>query len=230
MLKLKALCEAAGYDTIKGRNNELATISADLDFPRSPWGTTNTGKDPRETDPGHGRERRGMITIRPEQPGDAAAVRAVNLRAFPRPIEADIVDKLRIACPEAVSLVAELDGKVVGHILFTAVTIQIQPREIKGMGLGPMAVLPDRQNQGIGSRLVKAGLEILRQRRCPYIVVLGHAGYYPRFGFKPASQHGIRCSWDGVPDNVFMAIVFDEETMSGVSGVVRYRNEFNEAI
>jgi len=171
-----------------------------------------------------------MITIRPEHPGDVAAVRTVNEKAFPHPIEADLVDKLRLACPAAVSLVAELDGKVVGHILFTAVTIQTQPREIRGMGLGPMAVLPERQNQGTGSSLVKAGLEILRQRRCPFVVVLGHAGYYPRFGFSPASQHGIRCSWDAVPDNVFMAIVFDEETMSGVSGVARYRNEFNEAI
>jgi putative acetyltransferase len=171
-----------------------------------------------------------MITIRPEQPGDVDAVRAVNLRAFPHPVEADLVDKLRVACPEAVSLVAELDGKVVGHILFTSVTVQTRTGEILGMGLGPMAVVPDCQRQGIGSLLVGAGLDVLRERACPFVVVLGHAGYYPRFGFAPASRHGIRCSWEGIPDNVFMAIVFDKKTMSGVSGVARYRNEFDEAI
>jgi putative acetyltransferase len=171
-----------------------------------------------------------MITIRPEQLDDVAAVRAVNLKAFPRSVEADLVDKLRIACPEAVSLVAESDGKVAGHILFTAVTIQTRPREIKGMGLGPMAVLPESQNRGIGSRLVEAGLEILRQRRCLFVVVLGHAGYYPRFGFVPASRYGIRCPWDRVPDEAFMAIIFDEKAMSEVSGIVRYRDEFDEAI
>jgi putative acetyltransferase len=174
--------------------------------------------------------RANMITVRPEQPGEVAAVHAVNEKAFPHPVEAALVDKLRIACPEGLSLVADMDGAVVGHVLFTPVTIQAPTGEIKGMGLGPMAVLPEHQNRGIGSRLVNAGLEVLRQRSCPFVVVLGHPGYYPRFGFTPASRHGLRCSWDGVPDDVFMAIVFDEETMSGVSGVAKYRNEFNETI
>ncbi len=98
------------------------------------------------------------------------------------------------------------------------------------MGFGPMAVVPEHHRHGIGSQLVKAGLEILRRRHCPFVVVLGHAEYYPRFGFAPASQHGIRCQWDGVHDNVFIAIVLDKKTMSGVSGVAKYRNEFNEAI
>jgi len=174
--------------------------------------------------------KRSMTTIRPEHPDDVVAVQAVNEKAFPQPIEANLVDKLRAVCMDAVSLVAVLDGQVVGHILFTPVTIQTQAREIRGMGLGPMAVVPEHQRQGIGSQLVKAGLEILRQRHCLFVVVLGHAEYYPRFGFAPASQYGIRCQWDGVPDNVFMAAVFDKEAMSGVSGVARYRNEFDEAI
>jgi putative acetyltransferase len=170
-----------------------------------------------------------MTTIRPEQPGDVAAVRTMYKQAFSQPLEADLVDSLRTACAEAVSLVAVLDGLIVGHILFTPVTIQTQTGDIRGMGLGPMAVVPEHQRQRIGSRLVKAGLELLR-RRCPFVVVLGHAEYYPRFGFAPASQHGIHCQWDGVPDNVFMAVVFDRETMAGVSGVARYRNEFEEAV
>ena len=98
------------------------------------------------------------------------------------------------------------------------------------MGLAPMAVLPDYQHQGIGSQLVTSGLEILRQRNCPYVVVLGHPEYYPRFGFVPASRHGIVCQWEGVPDGAFMVLIFDEAIMSGVSGVVRYRDEFEEAL
>lgn len=171
-----------------------------------------------------------MIILRVEQPGDVAAVRAVNEKAFPHPIEADLVDKLWLVCPEAVSLVAESDGEIVGHILFTSVTIQTRTGEILGMGLGPMAVIPERQRQGIGSQLVKAGLEILRRRRCPFVVVLGHSEYYPRFGFTPASRHGLHCQWEGIPDSVFMAIVLDNGTMRGVSGTARYREEFNEAI
>ena len=171
-----------------------------------------------------------MIAIRPEKPGDAAAVRIVNEKAFSRPIEADLVDKLRIACPEAVSLVAESEGVIVGHILFTPVMLQTRTKSIAGMGLGPMAVVPERQNQGIGSQLVTAGLEVLRQQACPFVVVLGHPEYYPRFGFAPASRQGIHCPWEGVPDNVFMAIALDETAMSVASGVARYRDEFNEAI
>jgi putative acetyltransferase len=167
-----------------------------------------------------------MIAIRPEKPGDVDAVHTVNEAAFSRLLEADLVDKLRISCPEAVSLVADSNGAIVGHILFTPVALQTQTKRIEGMGLGPMAVVPECQNQGIGSRLVIAGLEVLRQRACPFVVVLGHPEYYPRFGFTPASRHGLRCPWDGVPDGVFMAIVLDKDTMSGVSGVVRYRKEF----
>jgi putative acetyltransferase len=171
-----------------------------------------------------------MIAIRSEKLGDAAAVRIVNEKAFSRPVEPDLVDKLRVFCPEAVSLVAESEGVIVGHILFTPVMLQTRTKRIAGMGLGPMAVVPERQNQGIGSQLVTAGLEVLRQQACPFVVVLGHAEYYPRFGFTPASRRGIHCPWEGVPDNVFMAIALDETAMSGASGVVRYRDEFNEAI
>jgi putative acetyltransferase len=171
-----------------------------------------------------------MIVIRPEEPGDIAAVHEINEKAFGQPTEAHLVDSLRGACPDALSLVAVRDEGIVGHIFFTPVTVADDEQEITGMGLAPMAVLPDCQRQGVGSRLIEAGLEILRQRGCPFVIVLGHPGYYPRFGFVPASQHGLTCPWENVPDEAFMVLVLDEATMSGVSGMVQYRAEFAEAV
>jgi putative acetyltransferase len=90
-----------------------------------------------------------------------------------------------------------------------------------------MAVLPDRQRQGIGSQLVRRGVEILEERRCPFVVVVGHPEYYPRFGFKPASRHGLASQWEGMPEAAFMVMVLDRDAMAGVSGVAKYRDEFN---
>jgi putative acetyltransferase len=171
-----------------------------------------------------------MITIRPEKPEDIPSVRIINERAFGQPAEADIVDRLRQNCPEALSLVAEDEGYIVGHILFTPVTVETDEKSIQGMGLAPMAVLPERQREGIGSIMVENGLKILQDRSCPFVIVLGHAEYYPRFGFKIASKHGLTSQWDGVPDEAFMVLIFDEITLEGVSGIARYRNEFGEAI
>ncbi|MFC1572173.1 GNAT family N-acetyltransferase [Candidatus Eisenbacteria bacterium] len=171
-----------------------------------------------------------MISIRPEALADIPHVRKINETAFGQPSEAGIVDALRTSCPEAISLVAESDGDVIGHILFSPVFVEGEAQTIQGMGLAPMAVLPEHQRQGIGSKLVQAGLEILRRNDCPFVIVLGHPEYYPRFGFKPASQFGLTCQWDGIPDEVFMVIVFDEAVMAGVSGVAKYRNEFDAAM
>jgi putative acetyltransferase len=90
------------------------------------------------------------------------------------------------------------------------------------MGLAPMAVLPKYQRRVIGSQLVNTGLESLGERGCPFVIVLGHPSFYPRFGFVPASRYGLSCQWDGVPEAAFMVRVFDEAAISGVTGVVRY--------
>ena len=169
-----------------------------------------------------------MISIRPEAPGDAAQVRRINELAFGQAAEADLVDRLRQACADSLSLVAEDRAAVVGHILFTPVVVERSGQRIVGMGLAPMAVLPDRQRSGIGSQLVTRGLDALRDRRCPFVVVVGHPEYYPRFGFEPASRHGLGSQWDGIPDAAFMAITLDPAAMVGVSGIARYRDEFNE--
>lgn len=174
-----------------------------------------------------------MILIREERPEEIGEVRKVNeeafMQAFGRAPEADLVDRLRESCPHLLSLVAVSGSAVVGHILFSPARIE-GDRMVEGMGLAPMAVLPEHQRQGIGSRLVRAGIEMLKTQGSPFIIVLGHPEYYPRFGFERASHHGIRCQWEGVPDEAFMVLILNEEAMSGVLGVARYRGEFDEAM
>ncbi|MBN2549294.1 MAG: N-acetyltransferase [Anaerolineales bacterium] len=167
------------------------------------------------------------IEVRPETDSDHLAIHRINELAFGRPQEADIVDKLRDSCPEFLSLVAAMGGQVVGHILFTPITIEGSDRT-GGMALGPLAVMPEIQKQGIGSRLTIEGLEILRRAGCPYVIVLGHPEYYPRFGFVPASKFGLVSQWESVPDEAFMALELIPGALAGVSGVARYRAEFDE--
>ncbi len=171
-----------------------------------------------------------MIAIRKEQADDAPAIRKLNGSAFDGPAEANVVDTLRRTCDGLVSLVAVDGDEVVGHILFSPATAGNGNDTIQGMGLAPMAVLPNRQREGIGSALIEHGLALLREQGCPFVIVLGHAEYYPRFGFERASHHGLNCEWDGVPDEVFMVAVFDEDALKGAQGVVRYRVEFNTAM
>jgi putative acetyltransferase len=171
-----------------------------------------------------------MIIVRKEKPEDIEGIRIVNERAFGQPEEANIVDALRGACSDALSLVAVAEDRVVGHIFFSPAKIYTQNGDVVGMGLAPMAVLPDCQRQGIGSKLVWAGLEMLKESSCPFVIVLGHPEYYPRFGFVPASIHGLQCQWDGVPDEAFMVLILDESAMKNVSGVARYRSEFDAAM
>jgi putative acetyltransferase len=163
-----------------------------------------------------------MIEIREEHPADVAAIRDVNASAFGQNLEANIVDALRSNGAILLSLVAILQGRVVGHIMYSPASIG----STMGAALGPMAVLPAHQRQGIGSRLIDAGNRKLEIARCPFILVVGHAAYYPRFGFRPASTYGIVCEWD-VPDNVFMVLVTDPEKICEVSGLARYRPEFS---
>jgi putative acetyltransferase len=171
-----------------------------------------------------------MAIIRKEQSGDTKQIRIVNNRAFGRTEEADLVDKLRQSCANRISLVAVSNDQIVGHILFTPVTIQAKERIITGMGLAPMAVLPESQYQGIGSQLVKAGLEVAEKAKYPFVIVLGHPTYYPRFGFVPASRYKIGCEYENIPDEAFMILVLSQETLDGVSGVAKYRPEFAAAI
>jgi putative acetyltransferase len=166
-----------------------------------------------------------MIDIRAEQPQDTARISYVNEQAFRQTSEAELVDLLRTRRKLLISLVAETAGEIVGHIAFSRVTID-SDGQVNGIGLGPLAVLPEKQNRGIGSQLVQAGLEKCREMGFDYVVVLGHATYYPRFGFTPAGRVGLRCFWD-VADDVFMVLEFRSGALREVSGLVNYEPEFS---
>ena len=157
-----------------------------------------------------------MTEIRKELPRDYQLVRAINKEAFGQETEG--------------ALVALKDGIIVGHIFFSPVILSGEDGIYSGMGLAPMAVLPDYQNQGVGSLLVNEGLRLLKEMRVPFVVVLGHPNYYPRFGFETASQYGLKSQWEGVPDDAFMVLFLDESVKEKLRGVVKYRPEFDEAL
>ncbi len=165
--------------------------------------------------------------IREEVDFDAEAIGQVHGHAFPSWEESMLVRQLRDSGNAAISLVAEWAEQIVGHILFSPVSIRSGSQEVVGLGLGPMAVLPKHQRQGIGSELVRAGMAKADDLGYPFVVVLGHPEFYPRFGFQPAKPLGITCEWD-VPDNAFMILRLDDESMNGVTGLARYRQEFSE--
>jgi putative acetyltransferase len=165
-----------------------------------------------------------MHIVRPEQPHEIIAVRTVNLAAFEGGFEADLVDALRQHAQPFLSLVALDADEVVGHIAFSPVTLAPYP-ELPIAGLGPLAVVPSRQRQGIGSSLVQAGLHECRRLGFGAVVVLGHAGYYPRFGFLTASSFGLVSEYD-VPDEAFMALELRSAALHGYSGTIRYHSAF----
>ena len=162
------------------------------------------------------------MRIRPEEHADAEAVREVNEAAFGSSLEADIVEKARKTAEPLVSLVAEVDGEIAGHILFSPVALN-GDHSVQLMGLGPMSVVPTSQRRGIGSALVREGLAQCQSKGCSAVVVLGHPEYYPRFGFVPASRYGITSEYD-VPDEVFMLLELQPGSLQDVSGQVIYRN------
>lgn len=165
---------------------------------------------------------RTVIEIRDEEPGDVERIRDVNRRAFGQEEEGRIVDALRRRQMAQLSLVAADGREIVGHIMFSPVTVG----RVLGSGLGPMAVLPGHQRRGIGSQLVVAGIERLRYLGCPFVVVLGHPAYYPRFGFRPAAAFGLTCEWD-VPPDTFMVYLLGPLASDALRGVARYPAEFS---
>ena len=170
------------------------------------------------------------MLIRAEKESDRAAVYRINTAAFETRAEAELVETLRECVQPLVSLVAEVDAAVVGHIMFSPVCVSADPR-LSLMGLAPMAVAQAYQRQGIGSALVRAGLERCKALACSAVVVLGHPAYYPRFGFLPASWFGLRCEYN-VPDEAFMAMelepgAFERCIHGGQRSVVKYYAAFS---
>lgn len=161
-----------------------------------------------------------MPAIRYEEPGDVTAIYEVVRSAFPTDEEARLIDLLRESGHLSVSLVAEEHGKVVGHIAFSPVTIHGQQG---GLGLAPVSVKPEFQNQGIGGELVTQGLQAARQFGAGYVVVLGHSHYYPRFGFQNASALGFHNEYGA--EESFMIMELEPGAMPP-GGLVKYGEEF----
>jgi len=163
------------------------------------------------------------LIIRHETPADILAIRAVNEAAFETGAEAALVDALRENGKFTLSLVADAESEIVGHILFTDIAMEPGGAETRMLGLAPMAVRPEWQGKGIGSALVRRGLEDCRELGYRGVVVLGHPGFYPRFGFTHASRHGISCAYE-VPDEAFMALALGDAELP--KGRALYQPEF----
>jgi len=169
------------------------------------------------------------VTVRLEESRDFNAVRQVNEQAFGRKEEAELVDKLRAAGKSALSLVASRGDRIIGHIMFSPSTVESEDGDFETLMLAPVAVLPECQRQGIGSKLVRTGLEECRRLKWDLVLVLGHAEYYPRFGFTTARAHGIACEFE-VPDEAWMVIELSEGALIGRTGTARFQPEFSEAL
>ena len=166
------------------------------------------------------------MPIRPEAAEDRDAVFEIVKTAFGREAEALLVNRLRDAGQLAVSLVAAVDGGVVGHVAFSPMTLSVNPKGRRAIGLAPLAVLPELQRQGIGGRLVEAGLEQSAAQGWDLAFVLGDPGYYPHFGFMQASGHGLR--WEGeAPLEAFMVKELRPGGLRNVSGTAGYHPAFD---
>jgi putative acetyltransferase len=163
--------------------------------------------------------------IRPETPADYTAVYEVNKLAFEnRDAEPRLVEALR-GLPGVISLVAELDGQVVGHILFTPIHIETPNGEVPAISLAPLAVRPGFQSQGIGAALSRRGLEVCLDQGHRIAIVLGHPRYYPRFGFSSALAKPLVCPW-GDCGEAWMALELVTGALQGVTGKVIYPEAF----
>ena len=172
-----------------------------------------------------------MTRVRKEQKEDLEAIHEVNRKAFGQEKEAVLVRNIRKSSgfiPE-LSLVAERDFQVVGHILFSRMHIETSHGEVEVLSLAPLAILPEYQNRGIGSQLVRTGLKRCRELGHKIVIVVGHPSYYPRFGFVPAGQKGLDAPIP-IPDEAFMVCELVPDALAGKEGKVKFPPEFADAI
>jgi putative acetyltransferase len=167
-----------------------------------------------------------MVTIRWEEPADVERIHSIHQSAFPTEAEARLVDRLRKERKLALSLIAEVEDRVVGHVAFSPVSIDSLSPEKRGLGLGPVAVQPEWQQKGIGNKLITRGLEECRRNGYSFIVVLGEPEYYGRFGFRRASLFGLGNEY-GV-DDPFMVLELRLGSLPGTPGTVKYVKVFSE--
>lgn len=156
-------------------------------------------------------------------PEELAAIREVNRAAFGGSEESDLVENIRASGRLLLSLVAEVERQVVGHILFSRMWIESQSSHWEAVALAPIAVSPGHQGKGIGSRLVLEGLDLLRSQGERIVIVVGHADYYPRFGFSTEKANSIESPF---PRDVFMALELETGALKDVQGSVKYPPAF----
>ena len=165
----------------------------------------------------------GALTIRAETSADFDAIRRVNRLAFGGDLEVRLVDALRDGGWLRLSLVAERDAEIVGHILFSELPIETSQGTLPALSLAPVAVLPEHQKQGIGSELIRQGLVNCRLASYPIVIVVGHPEYYPRFGFSAELARPLESPYAG---EAFMALELVPGALRGVCGRVAYPPPF----
>lgn len=170
-----------------------------------------------------------MVSLAQEKNEDILSIREVVTAAFGRTSEAKLIETIRNSqnfIPQ-LSIVATEQGNLLGHILFSPIVIESQTQTFPALALAPLAVMPARQHQGIGSELVQFGLAKCGELNHNLVVVLGYPGYYPRFGFQTANQFGIRAPFP-VSEKAFMVLELKADALQNVSGLVCYPAYFNE--
>jgi putative acetyltransferase len=169
--------------------------------------------------------------IRPEIPADIPAIFEVNYQAFAHDDEARLVDALRDARvfnPE-LSLVAVHGDRIIGHIMFPPITIESPEAITPAIALAPLVVHPDYQCLGVGAALIEEGLNVCRTLGHRIVIVIGHPGYYPRYGFRSARANGIVAPFT-VADDVFMVLALDPGALDGIQGTVKYPKAFDAIV
>lgn len=168
------------------------------------------------------------MKVRAERPRDIEAIRRLHLQAFqPSPHEARLVELLRQAHKATISLAALAQGQLVGHILFSPISFEPVQPALRGLGLAPLAVLPDFQRRGIGSQLIERGLQACQESGYDLVVVLGDPRYYMRFGFARAKAHGLDNEYGA--DEAFMVMELRKGALDGIKGMVKYASQFKQA-
>lgn len=171
------------------------------------------------------------IKIRTERQNDYKEIKKINDLAFGQENEGKMIESLRktLDYNASLSLVAEIKNKIVGHILFYPVKIKNEKEEYIVLSLAPLAVHPQYQNKGVGSKLVKRGIKSAKETNFDIILVVGHPKYYPRFGFKPASNWKIKLPIDA-PDDAVLVLELKDNSLNNCSGIVEFPKEYYEAM
>lgn len=169
------------------------------------------------------------IALRPENPQDYHGISRVNDLAFKRKAEGKLIEELRISgnFKKQLSIVAEVDNEIIGHILFTPVAIRNNGKSYNSLTLAPMSILPEYQKRSIGKLLVIFGLQLAKESGYTSVVVLGLPSYYPKLGFKKASNWDIKSPFPA-PDEAFMAIELEPGSLDNISGKVIFPSAFDE--